>query len=212
MQVARRFGKSATSQTLNQSQMIALLALPKADTKKFIEQKESEGTPVSDMSIKTLRKEIKQWKSKTDAPTTSQSTEIENTVTIDITPVDYQQKQDDTEQITPNESDDTPLDNPLSEEPIHSELQKPSLKPQQPICESAHEYNKQEPPILEAPSEIQGTFLIEEIFDASISLSEHENRNKILQNFAKNNPSKLDIVIQNLSSIISELQALRRNE
>ena len=30
---------------------------------KFIEQKESAGTPVSDMSIRTLRKEIKQCKS-----------------------------------------------------------------------------------------------------------------------------------------------------
>ena len=212
MQCAERYSNSATSHHLNQSQMIALLSLPEADTEKFIEQKESEGTPVSDMSVKTLRKEIKQWKSETKKIPSAQSSEAKEIDTIDITPVNSQQNQNDTEQITSNESDDTPLDNPVSEEPIYPESQKTTLESQQINNESVYKRNEQEPFVLESPAEIPGTFLIEEIFDASISLSEYENQNEIIQNFAKNNPSKLDIVIQNLSTIISELQALRKNE
>ena len=205
MQCAERYSNSATSHHLNQSQMIALLSLPEADTEKFIEQKESEGTPVSDMSVKTLRKEIKQWKSETKKIPSAQFSEAKEIDTIDITPVNSQQNQNDTEQITSNESDDTPHDNLVSTEPTYPE-------PQQPNNESVYKRNEQEPFILESPAEIPGTFLIEEIFDASISLSKRDNKNEIIQSFAKNNPSKLDVVIQNLSTIISELQALRKNE
>ena len=212
MSCAKRFANSESIPNLTSTQMLALLALPKADTEKFIEQKATEGTPVSDMSIKTLRQEIKQWKSKTDTPTPSQFNEVEDIVTIDITPDDFQQKQDDTEQITFNEPDDTSLDNPVSEEQIYSESQQPSLEPQQPPDESAHEYNRQEPFILEAPSEVQGTYLIKELSNMSSSLIQQENHKEILQNFAKNNPAQLATTIQNLSTIISELQALCKNE
>lgn len=212
MQCAKRFGKNEIDFAFTSTKMIALLALPKADTEKFIEQKATEGTPVSDMSIKTLRQEIKQWKSKTDTPTPSQFNEVEDIVTIDITPDDFQQKQDDTEQITFNEPDDTSLDNPVSEEQIYSESQQPSLEPQQPPDESAHEYNRQEPFILEAPSEVEGTYLIKELSNMSSSLIQQENHKEILQNFAKNNSAQLATTIQNLSTIISELQALCKNE
>ena len=53
MQCATRFSNSATSQNLNQSQMIALLSLPDAEeTEKFIEAKAAEGKQVADMTIK----------------------------------------------------------------------------------------------------------------------------------------------------------------
>ncbi len=65
MQVAERFSKTRIDTRFNSTQMIALLSLPDAEeTEKFIEQKASEGTPVENMTVKTLRKEIKQWKSK----------------------------------------------------------------------------------------------------------------------------------------------------
>ena len=205
MAVAERFGKSQSIGFLNSTQMIAMLALPKADTEKFIEQKEAAGTPVSDMSVKTLRKEIKQWKSETEKISPVQPSENKNIETIDITPVNSQQNQNITEQTISNEPDDTPLDNLVSAEPTYPE-------PQQPNNESVYKRNEQEPFVLESPAEIPGTFLIEEIFDASISLSEYENQNEIIQNFAKNNPSKLNIVIQNLTDIISELKALSQKE
>lgn len=47
MQVADRFSNSATSQNLNQSQMIALLSLPDAEeTEKFIAEKAAEGQEI----------------------------------------------------------------------------------------------------------------------------------------------------------------------
>lgn len=205
MQVAKRFGKSATSQTLNQSQMIALLALPEADTEKFIEQKEAAGTPVSDMSVKTLRNEIKQWKSETEKISTVQPSENKNIETIDISPVNSQQNQNPTEQTISNEPDDTPLDNLVSTEPTYPETQ-------QPNNESAYKLNKQEPFILESPAELPGTYLIEELSSMTTSLIQHENRNKILQNFAKSNPVQLATTIQNLTAIISELKALSQKE
>lgn len=207
MQCAERFGKNEIDFAFPSTKMIALLSLPEADTEKFIEQKKATGTPISDMSVKTLRKEIKQWKSETEKISPVQPSENKNIETIDITPVDSQQNQNTTEQTIPNKPDDTPLDNLnlVSTEPSYPE-------PQQPNNESVYKRNEQEPFILESPAEIPGTHLIEDIFNASISLSKHENQNEIIQNFAKNNPSKLNIVIQNLTDIISELKALSQNE
>lgn len=66
MQISERFsGNSVDVDVFKPSQLTEMLALPDAEeTKSFIEQKAAEGTPVSDMSIKTLRKELKKWKSK----------------------------------------------------------------------------------------------------------------------------------------------------
>ena len=66
MQISERFsGNSVDVDVFKPSQLTEMLALPDAEeTKSFIEQKAAEGTPVSDMSIKTLRKELKKWKAK----------------------------------------------------------------------------------------------------------------------------------------------------
>lgn len=55
-----RFGDTRFSST----QMIAMLALPADETEQFIEAKAVEGTPVEDMTVKKLREEIQQWKTK----------------------------------------------------------------------------------------------------------------------------------------------------
>ena len=205
MNCAERFGKLESIPILNSTQMIALLSLPEADTEKFIEQKEVAGTPVSDMSVKTLRKEIKQWKSETEKITPVQPSENKNIETIDITSVNSQQNQNTTEQTISNEPDNTPLDNLVSTEPIY-------LEPQQPNNESAYKRNEQEPFILKSPAEVPGTYLIEELSSMTTSLIQHENRNEILQNFAKSNPVQLATTIQNLTAIISELKALSQKE
>ena len=79
MKIADRFGKSNTSWNLNQSQMFELLALPADETKVFIEAKATAGTPVENMTIKTLREEVQQWKSKAEVNANA-VTEKEKTV------------------------------------------------------------------------------------------------------------------------------------
>lgn len=118
MQVAKRFSNSATSQNLNQSQMIALLSLPSAEeTKKFIEQKDTEGTPVSNMSVKTLNKEIKKWKTEKTA-TTKDKTVDEQTDTQKQPPTDTKKPlQPDSQPTTASSTDSESLEqDPLTEE------------------------------------------------------------------------------------------------
>lgn len=213
MACAKRFANFQPVGNLNFTQMIALLPLPEDDTEKFIKKKIAEGTPISDMSVRTLRKEVKKWKSETEKISPVQSSKNEKGTTIDIPANIVSKNQNATVQTISNEPDDTTLDNSEStEQQSYSESQQPSPEFQQTTDESAHKFNEQEPFILESPAEIPGTHLIENIFNASISLSKHENQNEIIQNFAKNNPSKLNIVIQNLTDIISELKALCKNE
>ena len=59
MQMAERFSKWQMSAVFSQSQMAEMLALPEAETEKFIERKAAEGTPVEKMKIRTLRAEVK---------------------------------------------------------------------------------------------------------------------------------------------------------
>lgn len=99
MVAAERFGKSQPIGFSNSTQMIALLALPEDDTKIFIEQKASEGNPVPDMSIKTLRKEIKKWKNQNTDNSKQKSIEEQNiakTETQKQTPIN-EDKPDDAE-------------------------------------------------------------------------------------------------------------------
>lgn len=63
MRIAERFGGNRNlSSDLNQSQMIAMLALPEGEEEKFIEEKAAEGTPVEDMTVKNLKAEIADYK------------------------------------------------------------------------------------------------------------------------------------------------------
>jgi hypothetical protein len=66
MQCAERFGNRSMSSDLSLSQVTELLSLPEAETETFIEQKKAEGNPVEDMTVKTLRQEIKDWKNKAE--------------------------------------------------------------------------------------------------------------------------------------------------
>ena len=66
MRCAERFGNFQTSGNLNSSQMVELLALPADETEQFIEAKAAEGNPVENMTIKTLREEVQQWKDKAE--------------------------------------------------------------------------------------------------------------------------------------------------
>ena len=99
MQCAQRFGNRHSYADLNQSQMITLLALPNSEeTEKFIEQKEAEGTPVSNMSVKTLRNEIKLWNSSIKELDTNQLSESQPSGTIDISDHIASQNQDSVDQ------------------------------------------------------------------------------------------------------------------
>lgn len=197
MQVAERFSNSATSQNLNQSQMIALLSLPDAEeTKKFIEQKATEGTPVENMSVKTLRNEIKQWKSSKEELDTNQHAEDQPIETIDISDRIASQNQDNVAQSDSKDSDNIPIDNSES---------------QQSADEISYDYNEQSTPILEAPIERPDISLIDTLSNTSYSLINQENYREILQYFAETNPDKLDVVIQNLTAILNDLQTYSKN-
>lgn len=77
MAIAERFSKVPTSALFSQSQMFEMLSLPESETKKFIEVRALEGTPVDSMSIKKLREEIKKYKSDLAAEPTKKSGEVE---------------------------------------------------------------------------------------------------------------------------------------
>ena len=67
MRVAERFGNYNSTYNLNQSQMIAMLALPAEETEKFIAEKAAEGTPVEDMTVKQLREKVSKYKADYEA-------------------------------------------------------------------------------------------------------------------------------------------------
>ena len=176
MKCAERFRNIASTQHLTSSQMIQLLSLSSIEeTENFIKQKATTGNPVADMSVRTLNKEIKQWKAeKEEAPITSD--ENEETSTIDIPNGSLPQNQDGSVQSVSNET--------------------------------FKSNNDEEPSTAKTNSEIYESHLIDEFSNLCTSLIQLENRNKIIQHFAKNNPKQLHSVIQNLNTIISELQAM----
>ena len=189
--------------------MIQLLSLPDAkETEKFIEQKESEGTPISDMSVKTLRKEIKKWKAEKEKITPNSSIEDNESVTIDISIDSLPQNQDDSAHSVFNEHNTISIDNNESQELSYTNPQIPSPDSQPIINEDFKNNNDEESTISKTNSETHKSHLIDEISSMCASLIQLENRNEILQRFAENNPNQLYSVIKNLNTIISELQAM----
>ena len=80
MKCAERFSNWTPASNLNSSQMFELLALKQADTESFFTSKDDEGTPVSDMSKKTLREEIKKWQAEQNSSSSlNDSDEINQT-------------------------------------------------------------------------------------------------------------------------------------
>ena len=194
---AERFPNIVSIQHLTSTQMIQLLALPSAEeTEEFIKQKAKTGTPVADMSIRTLNKEIKQWKSAKEEITPTQSNENEQDITV----------KDTAPSQNPNNSDSH-----IQNEPVTITLNNHEPKIQPSISENLKSNFVEEQPISKTNSQIQETNLIEEIFNLSVSLMQQDRRNEILQNFAKNNPEHLLAVIQNLNTIIAELQTMIKN-
>ena len=197
MKCAERFPNVASNH-LTSTQMIQLLALPSAEeTEEFIKQKVKTGTPVADMSIRTLNKEIKQWKSAKEEITPTQSNENEQDITV----------KDTAPSQNPNNSDSH-----IQNEPVTITLNNHEPKIQPSISENLKSNFVEEQPISKTNSQIQETNLIEEIFNLSVSLMQQDRRNEILQNFAKNNPEHLLALIQNLNTIISELQTIIKND
>lgn len=99
MQISERFSdKSVDVDVFKPSQLTEMLALPNAEeTKNFIEQKAAEGTPVSDMSIKTLRKELKKWNAKKSDATKGTSVEDQIETQKQLTPDENNSVQTDTQ-------------------------------------------------------------------------------------------------------------------
>ena len=210
MKCAERFPNVASNH-LTSTQMIQLLALPSAEeTEEFIKQKVKTGTPVADMSIRTLNKEIKQWKSAKEEITPTQSNENEQDITVkDTAP---SQNPDNSDSPIQNEPVTITLNNHEPQEQSHINSPQLYSEIQPSISENLKSNFVEEQPISKTNSQIQETNLIEEIFNLSVSLMQQDRRNEILQNFAKNNPEHLLALIQNLNTIISELQTIIKND
>ena len=141
MDCAERFENMQSAANLNQSQMAEMLTLPSAeDTKKFIEQKAAEGTPVSDMTAKTLREEVKKWKTKK-----REATKAKN---VDAQPEPQKQSSADEEKIlqpdlqpTPAASTDSEFieQESLAEEQSSTEAQNQDVQTLQTITQKAND-------------------------------------------------------------------------
>ena len=131
MQISERFAnKDVDGDGFKPSQLTEMLALPDAtETEKFIEQKAAEGTPVPDMSVKTLRKEIKKWNAKKTSGTKAKN--------VDAQPEPQKQSSADEEKLLQPDLQPIPA---VSTDSVS--LEQESLTKEQPSTE-AQEQNKQ---------------------------------------------------------------------
>lgn len=212
MQCAERYGNFQSIGNLNSTQMIALLSLLDAEeTEKFIEQKAAAGTPVSDMSVKTLRNEIKQWNAAKKQITSLKSAEDEDVETIAVMPHTFPQKQDKSVSPVPNEQETISPGNIESPEQSFNDFQQPYPETQSRVDETPRTHDDEGSALLEPLIELPGTYLIDDILSYCDSLIRHENRDEIIKRFVQSNPDRIEPGIQNLTALISELQAARKN-
>ena len=209
MQCAERFGKNKIYFAFSSTQMIAMLALPEDDTQKFIEEHDTAGFPVQNMTVKNLRSEIRKWNSKKNDFHTFIPVENDKTINVEASflPVVH----DDSEQSECNESDIVIINNPEPKEQPTVDAQQPNSQSQSHVDETSHN-NDDELTVSKTSTETKENYLIDDISTMCASLIQSENRNEIIKSFAKNNPNQLDTVIKNLTTIISELQSIRKNE
>lgn len=74
IRAAERFAKLNDVVNFQPSQMFELLALPESETQNFLAEKAAQGTPVAEMTIKTLREEVAKFK----ADFQTQKAKVEN--------------------------------------------------------------------------------------------------------------------------------------
>ena len=97
MAVAERFGKTQSTAFLNRTQMTEMLLLPKGEEEKFIEEQAAAGRIVAEMSVKTLRIAIQQYKAKLSAVNGG----VESSFTVEQASVGSEQL----EEVVPSEDD-----------------------------------------------------------------------------------------------------------
>lgn len=117
MQMAERFQKCRQSALFSQSQMAEMLALPEAETEKFIEKKAAEGTPVEKMKIRTLRAEVKKYNEELVAEKTEEVEVVEN----DSAVVTAEKLNETQEKELPVEVLEVDVDSPKEEVPMKEE-------------------------------------------------------------------------------------------
>lgn len=117
MQIAERFQNGRRSTVFSQSQMAEMLALPEAETEKFIEKKAAEGTPVEKMKIRTLRAEVKKYNEELVAEKIEEVEVVENASDVVMAEklIKTQEKE------LPVEVLDVDVDSPKEEEQMREE-------------------------------------------------------------------------------------------
>lgn len=187
MQCANRFSNSEMSQNLNQSQMIALLSLPSPEeTEKFIEQKASLGTPIENMTVKTLRQEIKNWKSETENDSNLDSYRDKTNTIIESTEI--------------TEQEDYAIRIPFPTEPgrqqFYGKAPVEKVSTEKILDDNIPECN------------IDIDSFIEQFFIASDYLGRIVNLNESIRKFIENDTSRLNFAFKNINFILSEIRKI----
>ena len=185
MACSERFSKTTLMSNLNSTQMIAMLALPKNQEEEFIKQKTNDGTPIENMSVRTLRKEIKQWNSTHENPEKKKRNTSQSAIEAKAT-----------------SSSNLPQDiEPQPTELQNEDFSTDSTNPTQITIPEENTKN------IETQNETNDNnyLLLKQFLRLSNDLANISNLNELAQKYAKNYPDKFENEIEHLYSIIDSI-------
>ena len=187
MQCAEKFSNVVSIRSLNSTQMIAMLSLPKGQEEEFIKQKTNDGTPVENMSVKTLRKEIKQWNSTHENPKKKKRNTSQSAIEAEAT-------------SSSNSSQDT-KPQPADAKFQNEEISTASINPTEisTIEENAKNTETQN------ETDDNNYLLLEQFIRLSNDLANISNLNELAQKYYENYPDKFANEIKHLYSIIDTI-------
>ena len=194
MSVAKRFAQSELVTILNSTQMIAMLDLPKGQEEEFIKQKNTNGTPVADMTVRTLREEIKQWNSTHENPKKKKRNTSQSAIKAETT------GSSNSSQDTKPQPDDAKIQN--------EEISTASINPTE-ITTPEENAKKTE---TQNETDDNNYLLLEQFLRLSNDLANISDLNKLAQKYAENYPDKFANEINNLSFTLSLIQSLQINQ
>ena len=187
MACSERFSETTLMSNLNSTQMIAMLALPKDQEEEFIKQKTTDGTPIENMSVRTLRKEIKQWNSTHENPKKKKKNTSQSDIEAEAT------SSSNSSQDTKTQPDDAKIQN--------EEISTASTNSTQITIPEENTKN------IETQNETNDNnyLLLEQFLRLSNDLANISNLNELAQKYAENYPDKFENEIEHLYSIIDSI-------
>jgi len=206
---AERFGKSATLQDLNYSQMVQLLSLSESETEKFIAEKSAEGKPVEEMTVKNLREEVAKWKADYD----KQKSEVENLF------AEKSALEDDKKRLN-EERDETQkqlaemAEKSASLQSENAKLQD-ELKNQKPVEKIVEKLPEDYEPLLAEKAELQGKIaqlekeLKEKPIEVQVPADYEKNKKQLAELQAQfEEMEKCAVIVQTLENISTQIDSI----